>query len=83
MTTAKDGTPYGGITSREYQLKMPYEIEALCLGLGCPMTKTCARSCKPRTKKHFTIVPYDKRAKGCKYYVKKEKRTDDNEENTQ
>lgn len=77
MTTARDGTPIGGKTSRRYQLNMPYETDdALCLGTNCPKAGTCARYARPISRKHYTITPYDKRTKHCQKFVRKEKTTD-------
>ena len=51
--------------------------EPLCIGGDCPKASICSRVSRPRTKKHFVNVPYDKRLKYCQFFKQKDKRTDE------
>ena len=46
--------------------------DELCLGFGCPLKERCARVSLPRTKRHYTIIPYDKTRQYCRCFKKKE-----------
>lgn len=69
-----DGMPY--IPPIEVLLMSEaFSPDALCLGTDCPKKAQCARASSPRTRKHYTIVPYNKRAKMCRYFLAKKDKT--------